>query len=472
MLEPKKYDQEISIQAYLSYRCQDPKHLQARATLEKHCKDRNIVLIYDKNGTNAGDSLIEFMADLTTARCVFLFLSPEYFQSAYTLFELVSIYENGNLDNRFVTLVRASKDMVTYQQTAAHQFWLNNPAIQNELLRLLKATDADKVWERVQAAWDGIIFPFLDRLHDSLDQGDSDNVLNERVEAVRNAVVEAVEREQLNLRNKVKQEIKRILENGLIPLDRLNKELNAASGLDGIIELLVDEYDVGHAIAILTRVAQAQKDKLLPAQSEKWDECHYDAEQLCGWLLINSIDPAWWFNQQLQMQRATKQAIFNYSLTYQPYVEVIVSRSLLQNARYCLDDMGRPQPASKDHNVVLFDAVSETATDMELLIPIYKDLFKTNNAPVKSEELLQGIIRRAKSYKQVRNGKPIYYLVGQTTLQMLASRPWFSDAQQKLEGNLRFVCCNVQPKNYDRSPAKEDQESLLDQLALFLSLKN
>lgn len=472
MLEQRKYDQEISIQAYLSYRCQNPKHLQARATLEKHCTDRNITLVYDKTGTNAGESLIEFMDDLTIARCVFLFLSPEYFQSAYTLFELVSIYENGDLDNRFITLVRVSNDMVTYQQTAAYQFWQDNVAIQNELLRLLNASDADKVWERVKAAWDGVIFPFLDRLHGSLDQDDADKILNERVGAVRNAVVKAVEQEEQNLRNKVKQETKRILQNGPISVDQLNKELNMAADLDGIVDLLVDEYEVGHAIAILTRVIQEQKSKLLPAHSEKWEPCHYDAEQLCGWLLINSIDSVWWFNQQLKMQRTSKQAIINYSLNYQPYVEVIISRSLLQNARYRLDDLGAPQPASKDHNVVLFDAVSETACEMELLIPIYKDLFKSNNAPVKFDDLLDGIIKRAKSYKQVRNGKPIYYLVGQTTLEMLASRPWFTDAQQKLDGNLRFICCSVQPKNYDRSPAREDQELLLDQLALFLSLKS
>ena len=89
------------IHAYLPYRCKESRDIREREKLATLCTKQDISLRYDQNETEEGDSLTEFMQELTSARCIFLFLSPEYFQSAYTLFELVRISEWVDLDQRF-----------------------------------------------------------------------------------------------------------------------------------------------------------------------------------------------------------------------------------------------------------------------------------------------------------------------------------------------------------------------------------
>ena len=91
MESSSQLEENFPIHAYLSYRCKESRDIEARDRLKALCSEKNITLRYDENCTEDGDSLIEFMEDLTSARCVFLFLSPEYFQSAYTLFELIKI---------------------------------------------------------------------------------------------------------------------------------------------------------------------------------------------------------------------------------------------------------------------------------------------------------------------------------------------------------------------------------------------
>ncbi|OAI14089.1 MULTISPECIES: toll/interleukin-1 receptor domain-containing protein [Methylomonas] len=132
---------DYPIHAYLSYRCKLQRDIDARNKLKAICEMQGIKLVYDEDETKEGDSLIEFMDDLTSARFVFLFLSPEYFQSAYTLYELVNINEWAEIEQRFILPIRISPAMTTYQWTAAKTYFENNDAIRNEFKRLLKAQD-------------------------------------------------------------------------------------------------------------------------------------------------------------------------------------------------------------------------------------------------------------------------------------------------------------------------------------------
>ena len=115
-------EDDFPIHAYLSYRCKIKRDKDARDRLKVLCSKKNITLRYDESETEEGDSLIEFMEDLTSARCVFLFLSPEYFQSAYTLYELIKINEQADLDKRFILPLRLCNDMVDKYRTKAKNF--------------------------------------------------------------------------------------------------------------------------------------------------------------------------------------------------------------------------------------------------------------------------------------------------------------------------------------------------------------
>ena len=73
---------DIPIQAWLSYRCKDTFAQTQRDELKAICKANNIRLVYDESDAQEGDDLIKFMEDLTSARCVFIFLAPDYFESS------------------------------------------------------------------------------------------------------------------------------------------------------------------------------------------------------------------------------------------------------------------------------------------------------------------------------------------------------------------------------------------------------
>ena len=128
MDKPVQLEDNFPINAYLSYRCNIDRDTQARDKLKALCSKPNITLRYDESETGEGDSLIKFMEDLTSARCVFLFLSPEYFQSAYTLFELIRINEWADLDSRFILPLRVCNNIIDKYRTAAKEFWFSKQA--------------------------------------------------------------------------------------------------------------------------------------------------------------------------------------------------------------------------------------------------------------------------------------------------------------------------------------------------------
>ncbi|WMP17931.1 toll/interleukin-1 receptor domain-containing protein [Thiothrix lacustris] len=464
----------VNIHAFVSYRHNRPPDIQTRDKLEELCAGKSISLIYDEKVTSEGDSLITFMEDLTAARCVFLFLSAAYFQSAYTLYELVSIHEQPDLDRHFVHPVRVTADMVTYQRTAMETYWQEHEAVRNELSRLLKQPDHALVWQRVVVAWDALVFPFLDTLQPALEEGDADAILQKRVGDMQQSVKVAIAETTKRLHEKVKSEIGRILGNQYIPGNKLKRELRLDPSIEtqAIAQRLAEEPDVGQAIAVITRVVQTQA-KLLAAKPEQWDECLSDAEQLCGWLLINSVDPVWWFHNELKMQRAARGGISHaFSLGDPAYIEVIISRSILQAARYDLNEYGKAKPVAENHDgTLLFDA-TEDATDELLLARLYKRLHRSPRVPSQVAELLEGIYSRAYSFYRTGQGKPVYYLVTQEQLELLESRSWFAEAQKKLAGYLQFICCDLQCQPYEQPACREDQTLLLDQVALLLSLRN
>lgn len=346
---------------------------------------------------------------------------------------------------------------------------------------ILKEDDYEAAWQKVKGAWDEIISKFLDSKHSSLEEDGVDDILLGVVSAAWKAADTAVQEEIGQLYKDIQKPIKRILENNPTFFNKLTDEIGDEGfkknpTAEEMAIYLVRDNKVKDALINIINVVEELEVRLKSSSKDLWHDCYYDAEQLCGWLFLNTVDPVWWFNHQLKIKQAdSKNMRRGYSLVHPPYVEVIISRSLLKPALYDLDEKGRAKPANKNkYDVMLFDSISPFATSEQVLGEIYKDLFrlpKKNLVEDKfvEKDLINGIKIRAKNI-YLKNGKPVYYLMEQSIMQLIEDMPWFIENQRDMAEYLQFVCCNVAPKNDDQSPCS-DQEAILDMLAMLLSMR-
>ncbi len=469
------------IHAYLSYRIQRDK--TARDRLKYLCIEQNISLFCAENDINPGDSLIKFMDDLSAARCVFLFLSPEYFKSAYTLYELICINERGDLDRRFIIPLRLTETMVANQWTAAKNCFDGDEALRNELARLLrvKNTEHAAIWQRVNAAWDNIIFKHLDMLNTSLKNADAEEKLVNLIEKLTDEIDLMISESAKKLDTMVGQEIQEILKNENIPTKQLAEQwqLNSTD-IKSIVEYGILTKPVIEVLGSLRTLTQKLENQLHAGTVTAKDDYFFDVGQLCGWLILKTVNPVWWFNKQhLLQENANHSATTTFNLQNPTYIEVLISRSLLKSAQFKIDNESRIRPERKVNELLLFDSVSAAAVKKQLLTPIWKDLrpgaFK---APENVETLLKDIILTARSLmigrKNVIDGKnvPIFYLVSNDYLQTLKNTDWFADAEQKLKGYLYFISYDEATNKPNDQPCIEEQELLLETVATILRLKN
>lgn len=461
----------VHVKAYLSYRQNNPHNPLALELLKQHCDGQSIDLVYDQEALHSGDSIKRFMDELGSARCIFIFLTPNYFESAYTLYELVTIDQWAELDRRFIHPIRITDDMDASQWTTLQNHWRDNEATRDALANLLGRIDHESAWQQIEKAWKNIVGPYLDKIHASLQQSDPNTAMSELIASAWTSIRLAIDEEQTLLHQKITQEITEILKNNFVPMDKLAREMGLPPGItaESVAKRWLDDNEIESAIAVITRTLQENRKKIELPSPQQWEDYHHQATQIGGWLLLKSIDSNWWFNHQLKMKQLAKKSINRtYSLTYPPYVEVIVSRSLLKPARFQLDTEGNAQPMNHNHNLMLFDGVSAEATEIQLLGPLCKDLHKSEQYPAESKKLLDGIYARAKSHFKV-NQKPIYYLMANETLQLFERQPWYLEMSQRLAEYIQFICFNQQQSSDNSSPC-EDPRSLLDQYATLLSL--
>lgn len=480
------------INAYLSYRHRNETAILARDELESCCEKSGLItLIYDKKATKEDDSLICFMEKLVDARCLFLFLEPDYFESSYTLFELICINEQEGLDKGFVHPIRLTESMVTYTRTSARQFWQANLAIREETARLLKKTgrlkdtkddDYDAIWRRIDNAWSNLIEDCLDHLKSAVTEDGKPNTrLQIAVKHVIPAIEEVRNQKQVSLLAAMNKQIVGILNKKSIPLKAFSKELGE---YDSEGELTEDAISIAsfltrrdsavkirHFLNALICVVDDEKDRL-GIESDEWEDCFNDAEQLAGWLLLRSIDADWWFDNEHSIQSKTeKSTLDKLSLDSIGFVEVVISRGVLQAARYRINEHGEAEPYNKKHNILMLYDASDEAKKTQFLRDIYIDIYRRNpDSKLSSDELFEKIIIRAKSSKDIAKGKAIYYLVSEETQKLLETFDWYKQPKASFEGCLHFICCNAPDKDYEKSVSSEDQNALLDRIAILLAL--
>ena len=477
------------INAFLSYRHSNDNATIARSELKALCEETNeIKLIFDEDATEEDANLIVFMQDLVDARCVFLFLDPSYFESSYTLFELIGINEQEGVDKRFVQAIRLTDEMSTYVLTTAKQYWLEHEEIREGTARLLVKTgrlresekhNHDAIWQRIATAWNDLIEDPMDHLKSAaIKEGKPSKTLKRCVEHVIPAV-DLVKDEQLKeLSRHLGKQIKAVLKATKINLDSFVNELDdpdkqVHASAESIADYMTrDDHLVVDTLSALTRVMESQKAKL-GLDSEDWEDCFYDAEQLASWLVLLSIDNSWWFeNKNTLIAKLEESKLDDFPLDNKEYVEVVISRSLLQQARFRVNKHSQLEVDDQKQTILMvYDAASKDANQTQLLIDIYKDLCK--GEPQKGlsvESLLDKIVRRAKTHKRNSRGKAIYYLVSKETKKLIDSFKWDNNSGDVFKGCLHFICCDVPKKPYEKSASSEDQGDLLDQVAYLLSL--
>lgn len=481
------------INAFLSYRHKKPAAIAARDELKTCCeKSELITLIYDERVTEENDSIVLFMEKLIDARCVFLFLDPDYFESSYTLFELICVNEQAGLDKGFIHPVRLTEKMVAYTRTSAKQFWKENLAIREKTVGLLektgrlngiKADDYDAIWRRIDNAWSNLIEDSLDHLKSPvIENGKPNAKLHGFVENIIPAIEAVKNKKHASLLQAMNKQIKVVLENNGIPLQTFFAELKEyddegvlAESVSSVADFLTqdnDEVEVIDLLSALIRVVEEKKETL-DVESDEWENCFNDAEQLAGWLLLRAIDPDWWFDNEHNLQANTQQGMLNQlALESKEFVEVVISRGVLQPARYRVNEHGEAEPFNKKHDLLMvYDASSKDAKETQVLRDIYLDICKRKPADgLSPEQLFEKIIRRAKNIKKNAKSKAIYYLISEETQRLLKTFEWYNQPKESFEGCLHFICCKSSDKDYEKSVSNEDQKDLLDQIAILLEL--
>ncbi|MEN9425229.1 MAG: hypothetical protein RL122_2612 [Pseudomonadota bacterium] len=286
-------------------------------------------------------------------------------------------------------------------------------------------------------------------------------------------IVKPAKQVTAQLHAKVKAEATRILDGQAVLREKLKVALKLDSGAaTDIAAHLVEEYEVGQAIGLLAQVSLALDEKKLDSLKEQWEDYLTSVEQLCGWLLINSVDSEWWLEHEASLQNTAQGSVTrSLSLDTQAYVEVIISRSLLQQARYSLDKYNDLVPASSIHDPMIFDGNTVGASDIQILSEIFKQLRRAETAPQNVDRLLADIQRTAQALSRNKGGRPIYYIVSNDYLAILKGLACYPKLEEKFAGYIQFICC-VQTSLDELSPCREDQGMLLEDLAIILRLKN
>ena len=472
---------KVPIQAYLSYRHSDDTKA-ARDLLKVHCANHNIQLIYDEEQLKIGESITAFMDEIAAAQCIFIFLTPSYFESAYTLYELIKINQCREEHKSFVVPIKVSEAMhkISVSDVKIHH-WDgdddNRRKCRDDLTEKLCSppSHSDQTWQEIETAFQRVLNPFLDKIEFSLEGADNDVVLENHVMEVYTEIVKEIYKTRNKLNQDIKTKITLILRNRKpFFLDRLGEKLGIDNtAVDEIAQYLVEQEDVKNIIKKLTAVLKDQKAILGKVNLEKWYESHAIAEQLCGWLLIKTIDHMWWFNHKSAVRKIEKALISDIFLEETAFVEIIISRDLFQPAKFKRDALGKAQPFTENSSSdFVFDA-NPDALEESFLVALYKELFKSSTA-VKGLNTLKEDIALQLDTIVSEERKCIYYVINETTMNSLKSIPGIYEWSSQLAGKLRFIyvpAFNIETSKRTQSPYPE-QRALLFQMAEFLKIRD
>ena len=487
--------------AFLSYRHNlDPEIAGKEVLIQAVEVDQKLELVFDKSVTKAGNSVTEFMEELIAARCVFVFITQDYFESAYTLFELVTTSEygdtgeNNNLDQKIIIPICLSEEMINiYDHTKVKAFWNDNEEVRDALGLLLSGSNrstslipsSDQMWERLYRAWLKVIDPYLHELRSSKDACDYQTLIKRAVDKSLCNIDETIKRNAANDYQLIKKGIIAFFDKEPSFKIALAEQLERAHDFDSAC--LTDELLEMPGEDSIPFVVGASKNvrSSFGKDSQQWRQFFIEIQHISGFLLLNTIDSAWWFNHELELRRQAQQGITSqgFKLDHHAFVEVIISKELLasgslKSPRFCLGTSGSKEvvipggsQADTDYNTVMFfDAINVNATAQQLLGGIYQDLVKSTAPAYDKDELISEIKYAAKSQMKSSGKRPVYYIVSEGYLNDLKGQKWFPEFQKELTGIMQFICWNQKTLSDSGPVTLEDQRQLLHDFRQLLNL--
>jgi len=502
---------KIPLQVFLSYRS----HWQdKRAGLEKAIEQYNgqsdsryhITLRVSESELQQGDSIIEFMDTLATARFVILMLGKEYFESPYCLHELLEITRNGKAEERLFPLpvkVDPSLEKITWEtmlgalQGEYHISDTKENGYCRDRLRELQAGVAanqlnglspeeqdSEIQKKLEESYKRIVRPLIDTL--THEYGSS-----ELVDALVREVDQVFAAERQALYDTLSAEIE-------VHLDEVQQEDRAS--LQDILNLPTESSSQQLAVALLDKKGQEgmaviqdwvdERHEKIPLEKTKdWKNFFSHAEAICGWLLLQSVSPSWWVHNKISfVSGKNHKGHIDLDMQAPAYAEVVISRELIKKAEFGLDSGHNLVPAcfsgiwedymgndSHLQDGFILDA-NPKALQEALLLPILYELKLGPSDPQRMgtdpEKLLQELIRFAKVSR-----RPKYYIVTSRYLQQLQQVTQdgislLERINRELGDKLVFVTCGAKdPKGIGAEPAicETDEEELLARLLLILA---
>ncbi|OAI14088.1 MULTISPECIES: hypothetical protein [Methylomonas] len=314
-----------------------------------------------------------------------------------------------------------------------------------------------------------MIFPYLDDKHTDLTDVNSSDLLKDYVGEIKQLIQKAIDTETLKLQKTVTDKIIRILNFKQLRAELFRDDLELSdSATEREIAQKMVANEVRQALATLIRVTRRQK-LMLGNNQNAWALVHADAEAICSWILLNSVDPVWWFHNRIGMEKNQKASLARTLLLDDPeFYEVIISRAVPVAAQYRLTD-NKVHSAGGEIDLLVFDAAPD-AYQEQLLIALYKKLIGSLPSTYTLAELKEAIVSRVNNEYLNRRSKPVFYFVSQDL--MKAYVDCFQQMTDRLKGKVQFVCCERAIGHAKGKASRENQTDLLDQVAILLSLLN
>ncbi len=528
---PEQSDKRIPLQVFLSWRSH---WTEQRQELEKSVDAYNaqeehryyIDLRVSEGELKQGDSIIAFMEELSLARFIILMLNHDYFASPYCLHELLEIYRNSykadaNAERLFALPVKIDLQANKITKQTILQAWQGEYTINlsgagnepeqekgycHDRLRELQKTHLEgkkiTVTEQQNAhikqqlcnAYTKHIQPLLDNV---------DQVCATGEELVTRLVAKADE-----IFSKEKDQLAKLLTrqigqriNGMLDVDR--------QALADI--MTTDDYSSqNHSKGLLQKSCpRAMGDvrewvenqhKQIPAESNRdWEKFFTAIENICGWLLLNSIDHGWWIHHKMQITANKKdKGHLSLGLEEPAFSEVIISRELCQAAEYCLNNRHDAiptrfsgcwdefPPITADDNAdnpekntpltltggLVFDAQPNARKEHLLQVLIYALKGRPALMDSSPEKLLKDIFQLGRLLR-----KDKYYIVSPAFLKRLQeekinNKSILAQINSRLGEKLFFISYGLNSDTRMLPCKKEDTEDLLNLMAQILIINN
>lgn len=473
----------MKITAYLSYRENDLE-LEEIDLLNDACLKAKvpIELKWSENSLGDGDSFIDFMKDdMGGARFLIFFCSPEYFRTAYTLYEFIQATELVEAGLKLhLAPVRVTKEMTLKDITNIRETILNDASIEaeiEELARLLgkqwtRESDAEirrNILLAVEKGWKECVVPALETILPTLQS--SENVkaslkgfYQQIAEKIVSQYAAHIARTEERVHTIVQENVNELLIQTSALKTAIKKELKNPDLADEDVApalLTKEKLSVEDSIYIVS--AALSKVENICSSSE-WSEAVRTAKQMAGWLVLLSVNNTWLVHNEhnaciggrsrLRLELIKKE---------RPYAEVIISRTALQPAMFKLSNKGQAIPTRYEDQVFVLDA-GEEGIKAQVLTPIYKDLLKATVGPSDEQEFQEDIVDAVGgNYKTTK--MPVYYLILCDTYKLIAEKTWFTDFMQKVSGKLIFIEIDVEGNNTDQNCCKEEIKDILQAVA-------